>query len=229
MVWEKIKRAAENESDIVVFPEMLGNPEMSKFISEKIKALSEEERKKMPALTILPSYCKKRLNIVTILDRNGDRVCRQCKQNPFMIETREGSILEGIRSNNIINILHYEGIGRIAILICKDFLTTKYMEHLMRCFKLTLIIVPSYSTGSYDFIQSFDLCAHDDCNVIWLNTCAAMQPGKEANFKSVGFVRKRIGRNDDDSQKLCSMPVCEGAFERKCSHDCIYFQTIKGV
>lgn len=83
--------------------------------------------------------------------------------------------------------------------------------------------------GSYDFRQSFDVCAHDDCNVIWINTCAAMAKGKEANFKSIGYVRKRIGRNDDDSQKLCEMPTCEAAFTGKCNRDCIYFETIRGV
>ena len=55
----------------------------------------------------------------------------------------------------------------------------------MRGFMLTMIIVPSYSTGAYDFKTSFDLCAHDYCNVIWINSCSAMVPGKEMNFKNI--------------------------------------------
>ncbi|MBO6219791.1 MAG: hypothetical protein J6N81_09525 [Treponema sp.] len=229
LVWEKIQLAAKNKSDIIVFPEMLGNPKMADFITKKLKALSESERKDIPSLIILPSHWEKRRNTVTIIDKNGDIVCSQSKQNPFRAEQEGTGYLEGILSSLVVNIFHFEGIGRIAILICKDFLTTKYMEQLMRCFKLTLIIVPSFSTGSYDFRQSFDLCAHDDCNVVWINTCAAFEKGKEANFENIGYIRKRISRTDDEAQMLCKMPICEGAFMGKCAHDCVFYETISGV
>ncbi len=228
-LWQKILAAARNESDMVVFPEMLGNPAMQEDISQRLKRLNERERRKMPSLIFLPSVWDNHQNTVIILDKNGDTVCKQTKQNPFRDEVNGTGYLEDIRTNMVVNILHYEGIGRIAVLVCKDFITTAYMEQLMRCFRLTLIIVPSFSTGSYDFRQSFDLCAHDDCNVVWINTCAALQKGKEANFENIGYVRKRIGRNDDDSQKLCEMPICQGAFEGRCSHECLFIETIRGV
>ena len=229
LVWQKIVDSSQNKSDIIVFPEMLGNAKMADFISQKLKSLSDSERDDIPSLIILPSLWEKKRNTVTILDKYGNLVCRQSKQNPFRVEQAGTGYLEGILSSLVVNIFHFEGIGRIAILICKDFLTTKYMEQLMRCFKLTLIIVPSFSTGSYDFRQSFDLCAHDDCNVVWINTCAALEKGKESNFENVGYVRKRISRNDDEAQKLCPMPICSGAFSGKCAHDCIYYETIGAV
>ena len=229
LVWQKIVTAAKNKSDIIVFPEMLGNPEMVGFVTKKLKALSSEEVEAIPSLIILPSFWENNRNTVTILDKFGNIICRQSKQNPFRVEQGGTGYLEGILSSLVVNIFHFEGIGRIAILICKDFLTTKYMEQLMRCFKLTLIIVPSFSTGSYDFRQSFDLCAHDDCNVVWINTCAALEKGKEANFENIGYVRKRISRNDDEAQMLSKMPICDGAFKGKCSHDCIYYEVISGV
>ncbi|MBQ2604806.1 MAG: hypothetical protein VZR27_01215 [Acutalibacteraceae bacterium] len=228
-IWQKLEIAAKNNCDIIVFPEMLGNSETQSYIRKKLLSLSESEKKKMPSLIILPSVWENNMNTVTVLDHFGNIICCQSKQNPFRREKNGTASLEDIRTNMVVNILHYEGIGRIAILICRDFLTTKYMEQLMRCFKLTLIIVPSFSTGSYDFRQSFDVCAHDDCNVIWINSCAAMEKGKEANFKNIGYVRKRIGRFDDDSQKLCEMPVCKGAFSGECKRDCIYFENIRGV
>ncbi len=228
-IWKKIITAAENNCDMIVFPEILGNSETPDNISKRLRAMSSGEQKKMPSLIILPSVWENNMNTVTVLDRSGNVVCCQSKQKPYLKEHDGGVFLESIKTNMVVNILHYEGIGRIGILICKDFIATKYMEQLMRCFKLTLIIVPSNSTGSYDFRQSFDLCAHDDCNVIWINTCAAMKKGKESNFRNIGYVRKRIGRYDDDSQKLCEMPVCDGAFGGNCSGDCIYFETIRGV
>ncbi len=229
LVWQKILTAGDNGSDIMVFPEMLGNPEMTDFVTQKLKTLAAEKKSRIPSLIILPSYWEKKGNTVTILDRSGNIVCRQSKQNPFRADLGGKGYLEGILSSLVVNIFHFEGIGRMAILICKDFLTTKYMEQLMRCFKLTLIIVPSFSTGSYDFRQSSDLCAHDDCNVVWINTCAAFEKGKEANFENIGYVRKRISRSDDEAQKLSKMPVCSGVFSGKCMHDCIYYETIRGV
>lgn len=229
LIWNKIIEAAKNKSDIVLFPEMLGNKETAGFIGRMIKEKKQEEKIEFPSLIILPSYWDKNKNIVSIMDGNGDVICKQYKQNPFRIEYGGSAYLEGILPNRVVNIFHFEGIGRIAILICKDFLTTKYMEQLMRCFKLTLIIVPSFSTGSYDFRQSFDLCAHDDCNVVWINTCASIEKGKEANYESIGYVRKRIGRNDDESQKLCAMPVCDNAFKGICDHACMFYETVSGV
>ncbi len=228
-IWRILRKTGNDKCDIIVFPEALGNCETEDYIRQKLISLSAKEYNKIPSLIILPSVVDNNMNTVTVLDRFGNVICRQNKQYPFCLEHNGTVWMEDIRTNMVVNILHYEGIGRIAILICKDFLTTKYMEQLMRCFKLTLIIVPSFSTGTYDFCQSFDVCAHDDCNVIWINTCAAMEKGKEANFKNIGYVRKRIGRNDDDSQKLCEMPTCQGAFTGDCHRNCIFTETIRGV
>lgn len=223
-VWQKICRADEQQCDILVFPELLGNPTMCADISNRLR-----KKPSRLSLIVLPSAWARHMNTVTVLNGRGDILCRQSKQNPFRLVHNGRGYLESIRINRVVNILHHEGIGRIAILICKDFLATRYMEQLMRCFRLTLIIVPSFSTGSYDFRQSFDLCAHDDCNVIWINTCSALEKGKEANFGHIGYVRKRIGRNDDDSQRLCEMPICRDAFDGVCHHDCLFVETIQGV
>ena len=229
LIWKKIWAAAENESDIVVFPELLGNAETAGYVAAKIKSLQPAEAQKIPSLIVLPSYWEKNRNVVTVMDKFGHVICKQNKQNPFRKEFDGVGYLEQINSNLVVNILHFEGIGRIAIMVCRDFLETEYMRQLMRCFKLTLIIVPSFSTGSYDFRRSFDLCAHEDCNVVWINTCAALIKGKEANFQDIGYVRKRISRNEDEAQMLYKMPICDGAFKGACAHDCIYYETIQGV
>ena len=226
-ILDKILQASGQECDILLFPELLGNAETTDYIVKKIKEFPNKND--LPSLIFLPSYWNKNSNVVTVLNRNGDVICKQGKQNPVRFEYHDTALLEGIRTNYVINIFHYNGIGRFAILICKDFLTTKYLEQLMRCFKLTLIIVPSFSTGSYDFRQSFEICANDDCNVIWINTCAALLKGKEGNFKNIGYVRKRVSQSADESETLSRMPICKTAFDRKCNHDCMFFETIQGV
>ena len=96
------------------------------------------------------------------------------------------------------------------------------MERIMRGCQLTLIVVPAYSTGSYDFKMSFDLCAHDYCNVVWINSCAAMKPGKEDNFRIIGYVRKRVGRNQDPLDSMYEMRPCDNLLQGTCKNNCLY-------
>ncbi|MDC7300755.1 carbon-nitrogen hydrolase family protein [Agathobacter ruminis] len=222
-VWEKIVQAGAEGAELIAFPEMLGNATMEYAICRKLKNLSEQEREQIPPMIVLPSYFSGTQNFSSILDRAGNVLARQFKQNPYVLKTRHGDFMENIDGSNEIYIFHYEGIGRFAVLICKDFLTTKHMERIMRGFMLTLIIVPAYSTGSYDFKMSFDLCAHDYCNVVWINSCAAMIPGKESNFAFIGYVRKRINRYQDESESMSEMKPCDGLLNGKCDGKCIYY------
>ncbi len=229
LIWEKICEAGKNGTEVIVFPEMLGNPLTDEYIIEQLNKLSDEKRADMPEMIVLPSVYNDNQNTCLVLDKYGNKLAKQYKQNPFVMNTNDGDYMEDIIGKNVINVFHYEGIGRFAILICKDFLTTRYMERIMRGFMLTLIIVPSYSTGAYDFKTSFDLCAHDYCNVIWINSCAAMTPGKEMNFENIGYIRKRITRYDDESEALYNMKPCKGLFDGHCDKSCIYYDSFGAV
>lgn len=229
LIWEKIIAAGKQDAEIIVFPEILGNAKTKDYIAGRLKKLADNEREAIPALIVLPSYWHNKKNVVHVLDRFGNLLFGQNKQNQFL-EMHDGiNYMENVIASNVVNIMHYEGIGRIAVLICKDFLVTKYMEQLMRCFKLTLILVPSYSSGSYDFLHTLDVCARDDCNVVWINTCSAAIPGKENNFENVGYVRKRVSRDEDESQKLSKMNSCEAFKEGKCNRDCLFWETMGKV
>ncbi len=229
LVWEKIKISGENDSEIVVFPEMLGNSSMEEYICKKLQKLSDEERRKIPPLIILPSYFVEQQNYSSIIDSFGNVMARQYKHNPYIMFQKNEEYMEDIVGESEIVIFHYEGIGRFAVFICKDFLTTRYMERIMRSLMLTLIIVPAYSTGAYDFKTSFDLCTHDYCNVVWINSCAAMAPGKEDNFRYIGYVRKRVGRYADESDGSYEMIPCKELFHGECDHNCIYYDQFGAV
>lgn len=223
LIWEKIVQAGAGNAELVVFPEMLGTPDMEDVICKKLKNLSPAEQEKIPALIVLPTVFTEGQNYASILDRKGNLLARQYKQNPYIMEQPDGSYMEDITGSNEVVIFHYPGIGRFTVMICKDFLTTRYMERLMRSFKLTLIIVPAYSTGAYDFRTSFETCAHDYCNVVWINSCAAMVPEKEDNFRYIGYVRKRITRYQKGSDAHFEMKPCRGLFCGECAENCLYF------
>lgn len=229
LVWEKICKAGAAGAEVIVFPEMLGNLTMESYIQSKLQALTPDEQKLIPAMIVLPSYFSEEKNFCSILDRSGNLLARQYKQNPYVMRCDHGEYMENITGSNLIEIFHYEGIGRFAVLICKDFLTTRFMERIMRGYMLTMIIVPSYSTGTYDFKMSFDLCAHDYCNVVWINSCAAMIPGKEDNFEYIGYIRKRINRYQDESEAHHKMVPCSRLFTGKCEKDCIYYDSFGAI
>ncbi len=229
LVWSKILEAGRNKAEIIVFPEMLGNSSMGDYIRSKLRSLNKQETEDIPSLIVLPTYFADGKNFAIILDKYGNELARQYKQNPYVMRCKHGEYMENIIGSNQIEIFHYEGIGRFAIMICKDFLTTRYMERIMRGFMLTMIIVPAYSTGAYDFKMSFDLCAHDYCNVIWINSCAAMVPGKENNFEYIGYVRKRINRYQNELEANYKMKPCSKLLTGKCSEDCIYYDSFGSI
>ena len=229
LIWDKIREAGANSAEIVVFPEMLSNSETEGYITDRIKELSSEEQETLPAMIILPTFFGEHINVCSILDRHGHVMARQHKQNPYVMNCDHGEYMEDILGFGLISIFHYEGIGRFAVLICKDFLTTRYMERIMRGFMLTLVFVPSYSTGAYDFKMSFDLCAHDYCNVVWINSCAAMIPGKENNFAYIGYTRKRINRYQSESEAHHKMIPCDRLLTGKCNKDCLYYDSFGTV
>ncbi len=229
LVWSKILEAGRDDAEVIVFPEMMGNASMEGNIAHRLASLTDEEREHVPCMIILPTYYVDGKNYSVILDKHGNRLATQYKQNPYIMKVKHGEYMENITGSSVIEIFHYEGLGRFAILICKDFLTTRYMEHIMRGFMLTLIFVPAFSTGSYDFKMSFDLCAHDHCNVVWINSCAAMIPGKEDNFRFIGYVRKRTNRYQNESERLKEMHPCKKLFKGGCEHNCIYYDTFGEV
>ncbi len=229
LIWDKILEAGKNEAEIVVFPEMLGNAETESYIIDRIKELSAGEQEELPAMICLPTFFGEHINVCSILDRHGHIMAHQHKQNPYVMNCDHGEYMEDILGFGLISVFHYEGIGRFSILICKDFLTTRYMERIMRGFMLTMLIIPAYSTGAYDFKMSFDLCAHDYCNVVWINSCAAMIPGKENNFAYIGYTRKRINRYQNESEAHHKMIPCDKLLTGKCNKDCLYYDSFGTV
>lgn len=231
MLWGKIVKAGEEGAEILVFPEIMGKPPMAASIAKRLK--ENAGKVKVPRLIFLPSVWDEGRNYVTVLTGEGELVAEQSKQFPFRY-FKDGSYWqEHIRRDRKITIIHAEGIGRIAIIICKDFLTTQYVTQLMQSFKLTMIVVPSFSTGSYDFMKSLELCAKDDCAVVWINTCAAMRfakrLGKEDNLRHIGYIRKRVAKDGDSAQRLCVFPSCAGAAKGECDKSCLFVETIEAV
>lgn len=182
-VLSDIDAAVTRETDILIFPELLGSESLNEKVLEKVKTGSRGE---YPSFIILPSVWKQNKNVADILLGSGLAVFKQSKQIPMVFE----GACENIHPDNTLYVIHCPGIGRICVLICKDMLSQKYLDIVLNDIRASLIIVPSFSTGSFDFRNAMVRCQAFDCHVAWINSCAALHldPQKEKNFKTVGMM-----------------------------------------
>lgn len=209
---DKVKRvidlAAENRASIVIFPEMLGNATMEDAISDYLMEPSRQERGCSPDLILLPTIWSDHTNTACLLDGTGATICRQCKQYPYMLPD---GYEEDIVPDRVIHLIHGEGIGRIVIMICRDFLTADYLSRVLTGLKTTLILIPSYSTGDHDFEQIFGKLLSEDCCAIWTNTCSVVK--KQQREGKVGMVlqagKVRVGIRERYKEFTCP-GACEG-------------------
>lgn len=208
-----LDKTKEEEVDILVFPEMLGSEEINDCIKKKLE--SNDDEKEYPSLIVAPSVWEGNHNTVSIFLSSGEVIGKQEKQNPFMkekeVKTEKEVLIEDIDPTREILLFHCHGIGRIAVAICKDMLTDDYRRILIEELKVTLLIVPSYSSGFYDFSLTLEECVRNDIVSIWINSCSALEDGK----KCIGMVR---GAGKVSGSKSF-YEQCE---EVRCRNDCFF-------
>ncbi len=186
-VFDILKEAIEKKVDILIFPEMLGTDDLVKDVCDYL----ETDGNGYPKFTVLPSIWKNNKNESVVVDSIGDVVFRQNKHERYFYEKsiKEGEeekikVWENITSDKNIYILHWKGIGRIVVAICKDYIQTGYTDYLIQKLHATLILSPSFSTGSYGFQTTVSRGQIYDCNTAWVNTCAAFKKDSESDENS---------------------------------------------
>ena len=195
-VIENIHIAGAKETDILVFPEMLGTEEMLRKVME---ALESDWKTNVPALIVFPSVWEKTENDLANTNKsymilNGEEVLfEQHKRCDYKYDTEGGPVYEDINrdrdKNNILNVIHVEGLGRICIIICYDYLDEENQERIMKNIRPTLVCTPSFSTGSFHFKTLAEAFFKQSCNLVWCNTCsAAHETDKDINFEIIGLV-----------------------------------------
>ena len=217
-VEKKIQQA--RGKDIMIFPEVHGYYGLDQEVSQ---FLSDEFIEDLPKITILPSYWNERQNRVSILDNFGEVMSSQKKYVPYEKNYEGNNYIEDLeRTNKEINIIHCEGMGRIAILICRDFLERKLLFDIIDLYKLTMILVPSFSTGNYDFIRTANICKEMNCCVLWVNSCSAYSEDKKNNFKTISFFTAGEVKNTINEKKE-KRPPCEYITSRRqCNKECMF-------
>ena len=220
--------------DILVFPEMLGSQEMLDNVLEFFRRNYE---KKVPPLVVFPSIWEKTEN-----DRNNTNVsCLLLDGKEVMFKQNkrirycmgdEIKILEDINRDSqmtdVLNVLHIDGIGRICIIICYDYLHSDNREMIKELLQPTLICCPSFSTGSFNFQILQENGYYMGCNSIWCNTCSAANvAGSDKNFKIVGGIGT-LNKNCDQLDAKTFKTVFKGKkmCKKETCSQCVYHSDI---
>ncbi len=183
-----IEKAAEQQIDILMFPEMLGTEEMAQEGLKKTAELAyQSEKGSAPFLILLPTIWGKedsgdqkgrntnKLKVVIsdcIIDGMSYREAFSQQKPYFAAEANERGEIEDIVSDGVINLLHVPKIGRIAFPICADWLSKSYRSILLNSLMASVVLCPSFSKGLDEFIQLCALSSTEGCCIIWCNSCA---------------------------------------------------------
>lgn len=194
-----IEAATGLEVDILIFPEACGNTKMMEEISEFLQDPVWIGKNKPPMITVLPSVWNANENTSHVMSHTGDVICSQNKQEAYVEENGDnGCVYEDIERDHIVHLIHGVGIGRMVVMICKDFLTSDYLDLLLKELKVTMILVPSFSSGYHDFKMISGKLLSADCCAVWVNAMAAVVE-KKTEEKRLGFI-VRSGKNTEENR-----------------------------
>ena len=175
-----LELACENGADIVFAPEMLGTGyteqrtgNYNMYVREIYSNMLRNGRKP-PFMTVMPSYWDQGTNSAAIVCRDGRILGRQKKYTPY-VDFKSCSV-EGIKSEEFkkIYLIHVYGVHRIAISICAEFIDSFNSNLICGQLGATLIIVPSFSHGERDFVNSLATLFPYGTSVIWGDCCGAV-------------------------------------------------------
>lgn len=201
--------------NILVFPEMLGTQEQIQQIQKLYLEESNTQNINNPQITVMPTIWKDRNNYSNILIGQLNKPVTQKKTFRYPYQDEDGAIfLEDLDLENevTINIFHIEGIGRVIVAICKDLLMRKHLDFLIGDLKASIILVPSFSTGDYPFKMISYYGFPYDCNIVWINSCAARHLLKKPNdsFETIGVTYNPSRSGTDGCVKEYKNSACDG-------------------
>lgn len=222
-----ISHAAEKEVDILIFPEMLGNTKMEENIADYLQEPIWIEKGRPPSLMVLPTVWNQGTNTAYLLNRTGSVICAQNKQKSYpKPDAPEKDILEDIKEDHVIHLMHIIGIGRMVIMICKDFISEEYLRIALEALKVTFILIPSYSTGYHDFDMMAGQLLTADCCAVWVNACAAVM-AESKKEKNLGYLFRCGTNRVNDTERREFFRMEKQCQRGKCKEVCLYTGKLK--
>lgn len=212
---------------ILVFPEMFGTAKMKEQVIEFLKG----KMLKSLYFIVFPSIWEqgednKNHNTAYVIDSNGKEWFGQekLKRYPMKDKDEKKIFLEDIAEGREIHLIYGENYGCIGIAICRSELDRETRDILLQKLNVKLVLCPSWSTGHYEFERSILAGIEMTCNVVWCNTCSALENAgtkgseKEANKEQVVAIITTFGKNRTLS--TMSLDDCRYTVSSECRTDC---------
>ncbi|MCI8418721.1 MAG: hypothetical protein HFI33_14705 [Lachnospiraceae bacterium] len=218
-----LEKAALQKADILLLPELLGSTGIRVSIQLELEKRQRIPDNEFPKLTVCPSAWEERRNSCAVLDDMGELLFEQ--QKHYGADLKKWGAKEDIVSDKKIYILHCKGVGRVAIAICKDFLMTSYLEILIETLKVNLLLVPSFTTGDYQFKTCSDKYGYQDCDVVWVNTCASRWSNSQGQMTTAVTRAYLPGKWGNSRLKAYMEELCDKQY--KCDGTCLYTYGIR--
>ena len=180
--------AGDLNIDLFFTPELLGTSLLEKndgiynSLIWEHSSLRSVSGNHVPILTILPSFWDNNYNRSTIVSQDGQILGHQEKHIPFV--DNKGHKMEALSELKKWStiLIHIPNFHRIAIVICAEFLADQKRIQQFICGSLgaTLLIVPSYSRGEQDFINTLPALKTYGTTIVWGNCCGAVSSTEKA-------------------------------------------------
>lgn len=185
--------ACKRSQDIFFAPEMLATDKMVRIEcggSTFLKPLLKEAALNgwnAPRVTVMPTYWKNGQNSLLAFDEVGNYLGVQYKRTPYVDEKNGRVEAIGTPSSTNVLVIHLENQQRIAFAICAEFLANSQFVRDFLCEKLgaTLILVPSYTPGEQDFVDTLPILKPYGTSVIWGNCCGAVPDRNNGPVKRI--------------------------------------------
>ena len=213
--WRRLEaaflRACRNQADIVMFPEMLGDESFFQLGGKHAKRIDDlidkaiEMGLSLPLLILMPTWWHEGHNELYIFSGKGELECIQRKFVPFIFretDTNLEYVEDLVDVAPEVQLVHIDGLGRVAFMICRDMLEANYGKMLISALRSTLILCPSFSPHKTAFDLKDGLGRPNGCYIVWLNTCSALK----TEIKHVGWIASPI--TEEYVTRFC--PKCAG-------------------
>ncbi len=221
-----LSKAKDNNVDILMGPEMLGSLELCETDTLGFNPILRKKAGSMPYLVITPTVWVDGKNYLSVYLGSGELIGHQYKQHSFELADSKERFEEDLTDTpREILLLHIPGWGRIVLPICVDFLETRYRDILARELKATLMLCPSYSSGTVQFGNASGSVRDFGTRLVWLNSCSALR--KFGNIPdTIGLVSVPVTNPNSIEQNATPIkPQCNG----ECSKNCLFTITIQAI
>jgi len=223
-----IEEMGKDGVNIAIFPEAF----LTNTILLKIKEYLKESKGTSCDLIICGSIWADHKNEVVVLTSSGEELIRNKRYAPFLLKKTPNEqywedIIQG--NNREMAFIDVNGLGRIAVYVCKDFISLNKPAATELAVSITTVVS---ATGSMDeFLSDAQYIVKRNNNVVLFNnTCCELESKikklDETEEIEVGFAGVPFKHNNSNEVDICGYHAYKYCAEKCVNHGCYHLFTL---